>query len=232
MLQFALFLQVTVREKPKAAPEPVRIAPLLPSRNILAASGGQASGTAVLASSTNTGAPPSVPCSLPPANSLSQTRADQPAQMSSRPEQVVGFGKVPATVAVDATLPTTSIQDHPVGVQQQGAALNKLRSIATPAQQLKQKDAQIAALQTTVEDLQEQLAASEQLKAECVSAAVESAKAGQEHELQSRAGALSAVRAELEACRNSADVRERQHQVKHRSMLANVTVMSHHRILC
>ena len=134
---------------------------------------------------------PSVPSSPPPATNV-PSRAVQPVPLSTLPDKVVGFSKVPTAVAAGAVLPAASTMlEQPVEPQQPGATLSKLRSISTPAQQLRLKDEQISALQFTVEELQQQLASAEQVKADCVSAAVESAKASLEQDLRSRTSELS-----------------------------------------
>ena len=89
---------------------------------------------------------------------------------------------------------------------------------------MRQKDEQISALQFTVEELQQQLESAEKLKADCVSTAVESAKASLEQDLRSQASELSAAYAELEACKSSTELRERQHQVSSHCILTTNTV--------
>lgn len=201
------------------------VVPVSPSSSKPAV-GRKVSDSGLPTSLAKTAAPPSVPQLPSASDSLSQKVDELPAQLSTCPEQTLAFSNALMAVAADAALPeTVSIQDHPVGLQQQGASMTKLRSITTPAQQLRQKDEQIATLQSTVEDLQHQLAAAEQLKAVCVSSAIESTKASLEQDLRSRASKLSTAHAELEACKASAELRERQHQVKTHSMLANVTII-------
>jgi hypothetical protein len=151
-------------------------------------------------------------------SSLAPKGADQPPLVPTHSEQVVGLRDMTMSVTADAALPAAmSVQGQP-SVLPHGTTLSKLRSISTPAQQLRQKDEQIEDLQSTISALQEKLAAAEQKTAAAVSAAVASTKAALEQDLRSQASALETALADLEACKTSADLRERQHQVSTHGM--------------
>lgn len=174
--------------------------------------------------SFKTDAQPIAPRSLSTIKSLSHKGPEQMDRPPSRRAPLAGSDVAPVPVPVNDAIPASINMQDPSALQQQGSGVQKLRSLVTPAQQLREKDEQIAALHSTVQDLQDKLAAADQVKEACVSSAVESTKAALEKDLQCQATALTTARAELEACKSSSEMRELQHQVGSQPLLIVRTV--------
>eukprot|EP00892_Ulva_mutabilis_P007133 jgi/Ulvmu1/4792/UM020_0077.1 len=102
----------------------------------------------------------------------------------------------------------TSCTDHAPVAEPQSAPVRALRSIATPAEQLRQKDENITFLLAKVQTLESQVAAHQANAAAQVASATQSARAAAAIEHESMKAALAQAKQDLVAAKGHASTRE------------------------